>query len=78
MWNFIPFSTLIPSNKNKVPSKFKAEAFVHVTSARISLMYVGFKVVEIMGEELKWSREEKKKQLEMARNFIDTEMGQVQ
>lgn len=41
-------------------------------------MYVGFKVVEIMGEELKWSREEKKKQLEMARNFIDTEMGQVQ
>ncbi|MCP9260268.1 Glycerol-3-phosphate dehydrogenase [Dirofilaria immitis] len=34
------------------------------------------KVVDIMGEELHWSAAEKKKQLNMARSFIEIEMGQ--
>ncbi|CAD5207869.1 unnamed protein product [Bursaphelenchus okinawaensis] len=34
------------------------------------------RVVHIMGEELKWSSAEQRRQLDVARNFVDREMGQ--
>lgn len=34
-------------------------------------------IVDIMGEELNWSKEEKEKQIKEATNFLASEMGQI-
>ena len=34
------------------------------------------RIIEIMGEELNWSKSEKASQMEMALNFLKTQMGQ--
>ncbi|XP_027849682.1 glycerol-3-phosphate dehydrogenase, mitochondrial [Aphis gossypii] len=46
-------------------------AFLNVQAAQEALPTI----VNIMAEELNWSDDEKKKQLEMAHNFLATEMG---
>lgn len=48
-------------------------AFLNVQAAQEALPTI----VDIMAEELKWSEDEKKKQLKAATEFIANEMGQV-
>lgn len=47
-------------------------AFLNVQAAEEALP----EIIRIMGEELKWSEDEKKKQHKMANEFLQLEMGQ--
>lgn len=48
-------------------------SFLNVQAAQEALP----SIVDIMAEELKWSKDEKKKQLAMAQDFLGHEMGQA-
>jgi len=48
-------------------------AFLNVQAAQEALPAI----VEIMGEELKWSKDEKERQIKAATEFLASEMGQI-
>ena len=60
-----------------------AQTAVDVIARRLRLSFLNVKaaeealprIIEIMGEELKWSKSEKAKQMEDAMNFLKTQMG---